>query len=117
MRFAGAAFWGSEPGRRCNSRPTRAPFDSCFRKSAGTSDPEGRLRQTESTRAMIRRPSSPPKVLLVDDVDDNLLVLEALLQGDDLTLLEARSGREALELLLVHDIALALVDVQMPEMD
>jgi len=32
-------------------------------------------------------------------------------------LLRARSGREALELLLVHDVALALLDVQMPNMD
>ena len=38
--------------------------------------------------------------------------------GDDgVELLEARSGAEALELLLVHEVCLALVDVQMPEMD
>lgn len=54
--------------------------------------------------------------LLVDDLEANLIALEAILQRDGLTLLKARSGREALELLLVHDIALAFVDVQMPEM-
>src|SRR3954465_5443925 len=57
------------------------------------------------------------KCLLVDDLEENLLALAALLQRPDLEILTARSGREALELLLVHDMALALLDVQMPEMD
>lgn len=57
---------------------------------------------------------SPVHFLLVDDLEENLLSLEALLRRDDLVLLKARSGDEALELLLRHDIALALVDVQMP---
>ena len=39
------------------------------------------------------------------------------MRRDGLELLQARSGAEALELLLVHDVSLALVDVQMPEMD
>src|SRR5512142_1513647 len=57
------------------------------------------------------------KILLVDDRDENLLALEALLREEPAELLRAHSGREALELLLEHDVALALVDVQMPEMD
>ena len=60
---------------------------------------------------------TPVKLLLVDDLEENLLALDALLSRDDLTLLKARSGIEALELLLVNDVALALVDVQMPDMD
>lgn len=57
------------------------------------------------------------KCLLVDDLEDNLLVLRALLRQNDVELLMARSGVEALDLLLTHDVALALVDVHMPEMD
>jgi signal transduction histidine kinase len=57
------------------------------------------------------------QVLIVDDVPENLIALEALLRRDGVQPLAARSGAEALELLLVHDVAIALVDVQMPEMD
>src|SRR5579862_5605954 len=61
----------------------------------------------------------PPtvKCLLVDDREENLFALSALLTRDDVELLKARSGSEALELLLLHDVALAFLDVQMPEMD
>jgi len=62
-------------------------------------------------------PSPRQKVLLVDDREENLVALEALLRQDALEILRARSGREALELLLVHEVALAVVDVQMPERD
>ncbi|KQP18750.1 hybrid sensor histidine kinase/response regulator [Pseudorhodoferax sp. Leaf265] len=59
----------------------------------------------------------PIKCLIVDDLDENLLALAALLQSEEVEVLQARSGTEALELLLRHEVALALVDVQMPEMD
>jgi two-component system, sensor histidine kinase and response regulator len=57
------------------------------------------------------------KCLLVDDLEENLLALTALLRREDVEILQARSGAAALELLLAHDVALAFLDVQMPDMD
>ena len=59
----------------------------------------------------------PVNCLLVDDLQENLLALSALLRQDGVNLLLARSGDEALNLLLMHEVALAIVDVQMPVMD
>ena len=70
---------------------------------------------------MIVRQQPPPiatvHCLVVDDVEENLIALSALLRGQDVEIHTARSGPEALDLLLRHDMALALLDVQMPEMD
>jgi signal transduction histidine kinase len=60
---------------------------------------------------------SAVRFLLVDDLEENLVSLDALLRRDGLILLKARTGDEALELLLRHDVALALIDVQMPGLD
>ncbi len=58
-----------------------------------------------------------PKVLIVDDVEANLVAMEALLENLDCELVRANSGNEALRQLLKHEFALMLLDVQMPEMD
>jgi two-component system, sensor histidine kinase and response regulator len=70
-------------------------------------------------RSLRMSPAEPAvvNVLLVDDLEENLVALRALLARPGVCLLEARSGLDALELLLVNEVALALVDVQMPEMD
>lgn len=62
-------------------------------------------------------PVDPIYFLLVDDLDENLVSLEALLRREGLVILTARTGPQALEILLTHEVALALVDVQMPGMD
>jgi two-component system sensor histidine kinase/response regulator len=61
--------------------------------------------------------SEPIKFLVVDDKTENLFALEAIIRREGLEVLLARSGSDALELLLVHDVSLALLDVQMPVMD
>jgi two-component system sensor histidine kinase/response regulator len=58
-----------------------------------------------------------PKVLVVDDLPANLLVLEGVLSSVDCELVCARSGNEALRCARAHDFAAALLDVQMPGMD
>ena len=60
---------------------------------------------------------APMKVLVVDDVPQNLVAISALLSRPDVAVLTAASGTAALEILLVEEVALALVDVQMPQMD
>jgi PAS domain S-box-containing protein len=56
-------------------------------------------------------------ILLVDDRPENLLALEAILAPLEQTLLYAHSGEDALRQLLRHDIAVILLDVQMPDLD
>jgi signal transduction histidine kinase len=55
-------------------------------------------------------------VLVVDDVPQNLAAIEALLAGPGVQIVKAASGTEALEHLLEQDVAVALIDVQMPGM-
>ncbi|MDO3642799.1 response regulator [Mucilaginibacter sp. L3T2-6] len=58
-----------------------------------------------------------PKILIVDDKPENILVLSAVLADLDVELVTADSGNEALRATLNYDFALALLDIQMPEMD
>ncbi|EJM57677.1 putative protein with fused histidine kinase and response regulator receiver domain [Pseudomonas sp. GM49] len=57
------------------------------------------------------------KVLIVDDLPENLLALEALIKREDRIVYKALSADEALSLLLQHEFALAILDVQMPGMN
>lgn len=58
-----------------------------------------------------------PKILIVDDKPENLFALEKTLQKLDAQVYQAKSGNEALGLTIEHDFCMAIVDVQMPEMD
>jgi signal transduction histidine kinase len=63
-------------------------------------------------------PKSEPKILLVDDREDNLFSIEAILAKDNYTIVKANSGRAALKILLKdHDFSLILMDVQMPDIN
>ncbi len=58
--------------------------------------------------------AEPVAILIVDDRPENLLALEAILEPLGHTLVRAHSGDEALRKLLSHDVAMILLDVQMP---
>src|SRR6476646_6727401 len=62
-------------------------------------------------------PVVPINILLVDDQPGKLLSYQAILEELGETLITARSAREALEILLRVDVALILIDVNMPELD
>lgn len=56
-------------------------------------------------------------ILLVDDLPENLLALEAALEDSGCALFKANSGEDALRLVLKYEFDLILLDVQMPGMD
>ncbi|ARP89528.1 hybrid sensor histidine kinase/response regulator [Bordetella genomosp. 9] len=101
---------------RCPPAPLqwRAPTASCpwgrwrarWRIWANTQERTGTLTVSENIN-----------ILVVDDIAQNLVAIEALLARPGISVLKAHSGVEALELLLVNEVALALVDVQMPQMN
>jgi signal transduction histidine kinase len=61
--------------------------------------------------------NSSVKLLLVDDLNENLVALEALIRAPDREIHCARSGEQALSLMLEHEFAIAILDVQMPGMN
>ncbi|MDE3036266.1 MAG: response regulator, partial [Nitrospirota bacterium] len=56
-------------------------------------------------------------ILLVDDLEENLVAMEAVLAPLGQNLVLAQSGREALRHLMHREFAVILLDVMMPEMD
>lgn len=58
-----------------------------------------------------------PNILVVDDRKENLLATEKVLKSLNAKIFKANSGNEALSLMLRHQFAVVLLDVQMPEMD
>ena len=66
---------------------------------------------------MSPEPHFDVNVLLVDDLKENLVALEALIRQPARRIFTARSGEEALSLMLEHSFALAILDVQMPSMN
>ncbi|HYE31319.1 MAG TPA: ATP-binding protein [Methylomirabilota bacterium] len=58
-------------------------------------------------------PESKVNILMVDDTPENLVALEAILGDLGQNLIKAHSGEEALRLLLKHDFAVILMDVNM----
>lgn len=66
---------------------------------------------------MLNDDTHKAKILIVDDLPENLLALAALIRQEDRIVFQATSGEAALALLLEHEFALAILDVQMPGMN
>src|SRR5436190_11418519 len=66
---------------------------------------------------MTHKPSDKLNILLVDDQPQKLLAYEAMLGGLGEKLLRAQSGNQAFEILLHEEVAVILLDVNMPGMD
>ncbi|MDB5012969.1 MAG: ATP-binding region ATPase domain protein [Daejeonella sp.] len=66
---------------------------------------------------MTQSPADLINILLVDDRIENIIALEALLDREDINLITTTSPNEGLRLCWENDISIALIDVQMPEMD
>src|ERR1700754_4184315 len=60
---------------------------------------------------------TPINILIVDDREENIIALEALLKREDIRIYSTTSPNEALKIAWETHIAIALIDVQMPEMD
>lgn len=60
---------------------------------------------------------TPINILIVDDKQENIIALEALIGRSDIQLFSTVSPNEALKIAWEHPISIALIDVQMPEMD
>jgi signal transduction histidine kinase len=71
-----------------------------------------RLRHPE-----VASPKEKVNILMVDDQPGKLLSYEVMLRELDENLIQARSGKEALSILLKTDVAVVLLDVSMPEID
>src|SRR6185369_10566544 len=77
------------------------------------------VRRKKTDRIPFSKPEyMPPKLLLVDDREDNLMSIEAILGTDGYRFVKANSGRQALKILLNEfDFALILMDVEMPNLN
>jgi PAS domain S-box-containing protein len=58
-----------------------------------------------------------PKILIIDDIKENLVTLEMNMRSLNVEIISAQSGKEALIQIKQHDFAVMIVDIQMPEMN
>jgi PAS domain S-box-containing protein len=86
-------------------------LDSPWQEARETLFPDG------NSRSLAAPPIEPINILLVDDRDDKLTALEAVIASAGWHIVKARSGKEALRHLLRQDFAVILLDVNMPGLD
>ncbi len=76
-----------------------------------------RSKELNLNKSRSRDGADQVEILIVDDLNENLLYLEGLLKRDDVQIFKVKSGTEALDLMIPHEFALALIDVKMPGMN
>jgi len=79
--------------------------------------PEHNERAVAEAASGEAEPDEKAKILVVDDLLNNRVAMRELLRPLDVQILEAETGLAALQMLLRHELALILMDVQMPNMD
>src|SRR5215475_6936457 len=70
-----------------------------------------------ASRSASMKTNEPVNILIVDDMPEKIMAIEATLEELGQNIVKAYSGREALRCLLKDDYAVILLDVNMPEMD
>lgn len=111
MRFGNAAMRPArgEAERRVDPRRARPKHSLVNRRMEEAGVTRGRTLPAGACRA--------PTILLVDDHPPNLMALGAILEPLGVRLLYAGSGSEAVAIAASEDLALVLLDLQMPELD
>src|SRR4051812_12403986 len=105
----------SDAGRRREGR-TRSRSSAARGNQLPARRPDFEQRESSAQKGRIME-DQRVKLLLVDDRQENLVALEAILEPLGQNLILAHSGEEALKCVLKHDFACILLDVQMPEMN
>ena len=110
---------GPRDGRAARDARSGAVGDAGGAGARARADRPGARRARGQARpvAAMRDARSDTAILLVDDHEENLLALEAILEPTGYRLVRARSGDEALKALLRDEFAVILLDVQMPGID